>query len=106
MSTLGHRASFSVTGVLIMGPLAPGHEGWLAGDRMDFLSDSEQLWFLLRRTEFQLCAKKNIRTEFSSSVIQKVGRKLDAAPGLIWTAGGRNDFFGAGAVDSHASHRE
>lgn len=36
MSTLGHRASSSVTGVLIMGPLAPGHQGWLADHRMDF----------------------------------------------------------------------
>ena len=36
MSTLGHSAGFSVTGHLIMGPLALGHEGWLATDKMDF----------------------------------------------------------------------
>lgn len=36
MSTLGRSAGFSVTGRLIMGPLALGHEGWLDRDKMDF----------------------------------------------------------------------
>ncbi|KAF5918173.1 hypothetical protein HPG69_002814 [Diceros bicornis minor] len=42
---------------------------------------------------------KNIGPEFGSSVIQKVSRKLDTATSLSWTAGQRNDFFGAG--DKH-----
>uniref|UniRef100_A0A2K5Q9W4 Non-selective voltage-gated ion channel VDAC1 n=1 Tax=Cebus imitator TaxID=2715852 RepID=A0A2K5Q9W4_CEBIM len=95
---LGCGMDFDMAGPSIRGALVLGYEGWLAGYQMNFetaKSGVTQSNFAVgyKTDEFQLHTNVNDRTEFSSSIYQKMNKKLETG----WSGLDSNTPFGKAA---------
>ncbi|KAL4689842.1 hypothetical protein H8959_012633, partial [Pygathrix nigripes] len=84
------------------GALVLGYEGWLASYQMNFENAKSRVTQRnsavgYKTDEFRLHTTVNDRTEFGSSIYQKVNNKLETTINLAWTAGNSNTSFGIAA---------
>ncbi|XP_033092589.1 voltage-dependent anion-selective channel protein 1-like [Trachypithecus francoisi] len=93
---------FDIAGSSTQGALVLGYEGWLASYQMNVENAKSRVTQRnsavgYKTDEFQLHTKVNDRTEFGSSIYQKVNNKLETTINLAWTAGNSNTSFGIAA---------
>uniref|UniRef100_A0A2K5Q069 Uncharacterized protein n=1 Tax=Cebus imitator TaxID=2715852 RepID=A0A2K5Q069_CEBIM len=99
---LGCDVDFNIAGPSIWGAPVLGYQGWLAGYQMNLETAKSQVTqsnFAVgyKTDEFQLHINVNDRTEFGSSIYQKVNKKLEPTVNLARTAGNSNTGFGIAA---------